>query len=175
MIKAVVFDIGNVLLEWNPQRYFTKKFGSDVSRQFFQNVPIMQIHEGIDAGDYYFDVLSDAMRDYPNWAGQIKLWRDDWRGIASRQIDETVDILRRLKSIDITLLTLTNFGAQRCAKPDPAIYEHLERGSGFSGAEIVFADDRADNIHTAQQRGWHAHLFETPSGWEHYLRHLKVL
>jgi 2-haloacid dehalogenase len=50
-------------------------------------------------------------------------------------------------------------------KPEARIYEMVEEDSGLSGAELIFADDRADNIAAAEARGWKGHLFTGPEGW----------
>ena len=56
-------------------------------------------------------------------------------------------------------------GALRMMKPDPAIYAAVEEGTGLSGAALLFADDRAENVAAAAARGWRAHLFDGPHGW----------
>ena len=50
-------------------------------------------------------------------------------------------------------------GEERCAKPHPQLYAALERRAGLSGQDLLFIDDRADNIAAARALGWHGHLF----------------
>ena len=56
-------------------------------------------------------------------------------------------------------------GHMKVTKPDGRIYELVEDGSGLSGPELLFADDRAENINAAAGRGWRTHLFDGPQGW----------
>ncbi len=63
----------------------------------------------------------------------------------------------------------------RVMKPDAGIYSALEEGTGLSGAELVFADDKAENIAAAHARGWRTHHFEGPDGWERALIEAELL
>ena len=193
MIKAVVFDIGNVLIEWQPEKFYDAHFGIDRRRAFFDQVPMHAIHEKIDAGGNYVDILGQAKQDYPNWVTEITCWHEDWNGLASKAIDGTVQILKALDSRGIQLITLTNFGSDffklshehhtflqlfhthyvsgdlGLIKPDPAIYKVVEDQTGFKPAHLLFTDDREENIDAARLRGWQTHLFKSPEGWENCL------
>ncbi len=187
-VRAVIFDIGNVLIRWHPEAYYEARFGPDHSATFFREVDIHSVMNRIDAGAHFGDTLEDAARENPGWSTEIRALRDNWTDIAQPAIDGSVRLLHALKSAGVPVFALSNFGAQNfplseaqfpflrvfdrryisgamgMAKPDPAIYAAVEADCGFPPETLLFTDDRADNIATAQTRGWHTHLFETPQG-----------
>jgi 2-haloacid dehalogenase len=109
--------------------------------------------------------------------------------MCSPAIPGSVALLRRLRARGVPVFALSNFGIDTYAtaqgvydflnefdvefisgqmgvmKPDPAIYETLERETGVAPGALLFADDRPDNIAAAAARGWQTHLFEGPEGW----------
>ena len=187
--KAVVFDVGNVLLNWTPEEYFDARFGTDHRKAFFSAVPIEEANHRSDAGESLSAVLEELAVEYPDWAAEIAIWGDEWLQICSPAIEGSVRILEDLKSQRIPLFTLTNFGQEtyewaqdaypflslfdrhfvsaelKLLKPDPDFYIALMVGTGFSGADIIFADDRLENIETAQSLGWQTYHFKSPEGW----------
>ena len=191
--KAAVFDLGNVLLNWQPEAYYDAMIGPDRRRAFFASVPIEAMNDRSDLGESLTALVDELATDVPIWANEIRMWRDNWLKICAPAIQGSVDILQRLKNRGVPVYSLTNFGDETFGiaraeytfldlfdqhfvsarlgmmKPDPNFYAALEHATGLSGAEIVFADDRADNIEAAQARGWTAHHFTEPAGWERAL------
>jgi len=186
--ELVVFDIGNVLIEWQPERFFSREVGPERSAAFFANVPIHRIHHRVDSGALFATIL-EAIDDYPEFAPELQLWHDGWSRLAGTPIPHSIRLLRALRSKGIPVWALTNFGEEpfeiSCndhdfltefdgavvsgrigiAKPDAGIYEALEDAVETPRSKILFADDRAENIAAAKARGWQTHLFETPAGW----------
>lgn len=184
----VVFDIGNVLIEWQPERTYTDVFGADRAAAFFRDVPIHATHLHLDAGAR-FSIILDLIADYPDYADEIRFWVQDWSRLTDRRIDGSIRLMRALQAQGIPVWALTNFGDEpfdvSCAdhpflldfdgavvsgriglvKPDPAIYEALEEATQTRGARILFTDDRPENIAAARARGWQAHLFDGTAGW----------
>jgi 2-haloacid dehalogenase len=124
------------------------------------------------------------------------MWHDQWIEMASPVIDHSVHLLRALRTKGIPVHALTNFGIQSfdyaetkypflgefdkryisghmaVTKPDTKIYEMVEADCGVAPENLLFADDRSDNIDIALKRGWNAHLFETAQGWaEELVKH----
>ena len=187
--KAAVFDIGNVLINWQPEAYYDARFGPERRRAFFDAVPMDAINLRSDAGESLGALTDEAVGAYPDWAVEIRAWREHFLDICTPAIDGSVTVLEALKAREIPLFTLTNFGDEtfdlaraaypfldlfdahfvsarlRMLKPDPAFYAALEKTTGFSGSEIIFADDRADNIAAARERGWQVHHFDGADGW----------
>lgn len=188
-VKAVVFDIGNVLIEWHPGEYYERKIGAEARDRLFAEVPLDDMNRRSDLGANMADEVVKLAESYPDWAEEILLWRDGWLEIASPPIDHSVHLLRALRKNGVPVFALTNFGVQTfelaagvypffrefdreyvsgrlgVMKPDARIYEIVEQDSGLSGAELLFADDGPANIAAAEARGWQAHLFEGPEGW----------
>jgi 2-haloacid dehalogenase len=188
-IKAVVFDIGNVLIEWQPERYYDATIGEDRRRAMFADVDLHGMNDRIDLGEGFREVIYATAEAYPQWRAEIRDWHDNWIKLATPAIPHSVQLLRTLRAKGVPVFALTNFGIEsfayartrydflnefdrpyvsghmRVIKPDPRIYEMVEEDCGLSGDSLLFADDRADNIEAARARGWHAHLFEGPDGW----------
>lgn len=188
-ISAVVFDIGNVLIEWVPERYFDQALGAERRQEFFKQVPIIDANVAIDCGADFTGTLQQLALDHPQWKTEIRLWQDNWLAIAGPEIPRSVRLLRALKAKGTPVLALSNFGVHpfeqaqnrygflnefderyisghlQIIKPDPAIYAALEEGSGYAPKGLLFADDLPQNIAAAAARGWQTHLFKDADGW----------
>jgi 2-haloacid dehalogenase len=186
--QAVVFDIGRVLIEWEPERFYDGVLGEARRREFFATVPIHAMNERVDLGEVWADSVAALAGEHPDWAEAISHWHHRWIEMASPEIPRSVRLLRALKARGVPVFALTNFGREtfdfaathypffhefdrafvsgrlRLAKPDPAIYEAVERDSGLSGPQLLFTDDRPENVEAAARRGWRTHLFEGPEG-----------
>ena len=187
--KAVVFDVGNVLIEWQPERFYDAVIGEARRREMFAAVDLHAMNERVDKGEHFTDTIYTTAEEYPEWRAEIRMWHDRWIEMAAPVIDHSVRLMRALRARGVPVVSLTNFGIQSydfaathypflrefdrdfisghmaVTKPDPSIYQQLEAGTGHSGPELLFADDRADNIEAAQEFGWQTHLFEHPQGW----------
>lgn len=192
-IEAVVFDIGNVLIEWAPERLYDRLFGEARRREIFAAVDLAGMNDRVDLGEGFRDVIYAFSDENPLFRDEIRRWHDRWIDMASPAIDHSVSLLRTLREKGVPVFALSNFGAEsfdiacatypfltefdrsyisahhRLAKPDPAFFALLETDSSLSGASLLFTDDRADNIAAAKARGWQTHLFQGPSGFAHAL------
>lgn len=188
-IKAVVFDIGNVLIEWQPERFYDSVIGEDRRRAMFAEVDLHAMNDKVDMGHHFTDTIYAAADAYPAWRDEIRMWHDRWIEMASPAIDHSVRLMGALQAKGVPVFSLTNFGIQsydyaathypflrqfdrdfisghmQVIKPDATIYDGLEAASGLSGDALIFTDDRADNIAAADARGWRTHLFDGPQGW----------
>ena len=188
-IQAVVFDIGNVLIEWHPERFYDSVIGVERRCHMFDAVDLHAMNDLVDMGHHFIDTFYATAEKYPEWRTEIRMWHDRWIEMASPAIDHSVRLMSALQAKGMPVFSLTNFGIQsydhaaahygflrefdrdfisghmKTIKPDATIYQMLEDASGLSGAELIFADDRAGNIEAARARGWHTHHFEGPQGW----------
>ena len=188
-IEAVIFDIGNVLIEWQPERFYDRELGEDRRKALFDTVDLHGMNERVDLGHGFRDVIYDTAEAYPEYRDEIRMWHDRWIELAQPPIPHSIKLMRALRSKGVPVFALTNFGVESFAyaqtqfdflnefdrefvsgrmevtKPSPRIYEMVEEQSGIAPAALLFADDRVDNITAAKARGWQTHLFEGPAGW----------
>ena len=188
-IQAVIFDIGTVLIEWQPERFFDREIGAPRRRALFAALDLHGINDRVDAGENFHDVWAEAARDHPEWRTEIEMWHDRWIELASPAIPHSVRLMGTLQTRGVPVYSLTNFGIETydiaavkypflrqfdrdfisghmgVIKPDPAIYAMVENATGHAPETLLFTDDRADNIAAAAARGWQTHLFEHPQGW----------
>jgi 2-haloacid dehalogenase len=187
--EAVIFDIGNVLIEWHPERYYDRVHGEEKRRRLFAEVDLHGMNERVDRGEPFREVIYGTAEMYPAWRAEIREWHDNWIELATPVIPHSVTLLRRLRAKGVPVHCLTNFGVESYAyaqtqfdflnefdiefvsgrlkvtKPDARIYELVEEGAGVPPDRLLFADDREANIAVAEARGWQTHLFEGPEGW----------
>lgn len=187
--EAVIFDIGNVLIEWQPERYYDRTIGEDRRKAMFAAVDLHGMNDRIDRGEHFQHVIYDTAEEYPEFRAEIRDWYDNWIQLASPAIDHSIRLLRALRAKGVPVFALSNFGIESFAyaetqypflgefdrryisghmgviKPDPKIYEMLEQDCGIAPEALLFADDRQDNIDMARSRGWQGHLFVSAQGW----------
>ncbi len=187
-IDAVVFDIGNVLVEWRPEDAFDRLIGEEKRQALFAAVDLDTMNARVDLGDEIADVVAECAAAHPEWAEEVLIWNTHWGEMFQPVIPGSVRLLRALRARGVPVLALSNFGAStfdyaqtlypfltefdqmyisgkmRMMKPDPAFYAALEAGCGVAPERLLFADDRPDNIAAAEARGWQGHLFEGPEG-----------
>ena len=187
--EAVIFDIGNVLIEWNPERFYDATIGAEARKRMFAEVDLHAMNDKVDAGGHFRDTIYATAEDYPEWRTEIRMWHDNWIEMAAPRIDWSVALLRALRAKGVPVFALTNFGIgsfdhalthydflsefdrayvsghMAVIKPAPRIYEMVEADCGIAPGGLIFADDRADNIAAAAARGWRTHHFTGPEGW----------
>ena len=187
--EAVIFDIGNVLIEWNPERYYDNRIGPAARARMFAEVDLHAMNDRVDAGGLFRETIYDTAAEHPAWAEQIRWWFDHWIEMAAPRIEPSIALLRILRAKGVPVFALTNFGIHSFAyaqtqydflsefdrayvsghmgviKPDARIYALVEADCGIAPDRLIFTDDRPDNIAAATARGWQTHLFEGPQGW----------
>ncbi|MEO0939436.1 MAG: HAD family hydrolase [Pseudomonadota bacterium] len=189
MIEAVVFDIGNVLMHWSPERMYDARIGAARRKALFAAVPLEAMNLEVDRGAPFAETVAALAEAHPDWRDEVMMWHDHWLEMAHADIPRSVRVMGALQAKGVPVFSLTNFGIQTydlaaqhypfmrqfdrdfisghmgVIKPDAAIYEGLETATGLSGPQLIFTDDRAENIAVADARGWKTHLFEGPDGW----------
>lgn len=188
-VDLVMFDIGNVLIEWNPERYYDATIGRARREAMFATVDLHGMNDLVDRGADFRETVYACADRYPEWRDEIRRWHDNWAELANPAIEHSVRLLRALRARGVPVQALTNFGNGSFAvaevrypflkefdmrhvsgemgviKPDPRIYQMVEERCGFPASGILFVDDRAENIAAAEARGWQGHLFDGPRGW----------
>ena len=189
--KAVVFDIGRVLFDWNLRFLFEKLIDEpDRLDRFLAEVVTEEWHFQSDGGQSLAEMVPARIAQFPEHAHLIEAYRARFNETLPAAIPGTHEIVRRLAGRGVPLYALTNFGAEfwagfrpvqpifdlfadvvvsgeeRVAKPDPRIYEIAEARFGLPPHALFFTDDNPANVAAAAARGWRAHLFTDAPGLE---------
>ena len=186
-LTAVVFDVGMVLLEWNPRHLYRKVFSDPVEMEWFlANVCTAEWNLAQDRGRPWPQAEAEVIARFPVYEPEIRAFRARWHEMVPHAIAGTVDILERLAVLGVPLYAITNFagdtlresitrhpffdhfhgivvsGDLGLLKPDPAIYHRLAADHGVDLTRSVFIDDSAPNIAAARTVGMHAIHFTSP-------------
>lgn len=188
-IEAVIFDVGNVLIEWQPERAYDQLIGEDRRKQMFAELDLHDMNNDIDLGAPFKERIYAFAEENPKWRDEIHMWHDNWFDMATPAIDHSWRLLRALRANGIPVFALSNFGVENWppavevypvlgefdreyvsgrmghVKPFNRIYEMVEEDCQIEPDRLIFTDDREDNIATAQARGWKTHLFDGAQGW----------
>ncbi|GAB3498437.1 HAD family phosphatase [Flexivirga lutea] len=189
-VDAVVFDLGNVLIDWDPQPAIAAGVGEQRARDFLaaRDFDFGAWNHQQDAGRTFADGEAAAAAAYPHFADEIRSYREHFAESLRGPIDGTVDILKQLHAAGIPLIALTNWSAETfpvaldtfdfldlfediivsgeegVAKPDPEIFEELADRVRHLGSldDCVFIDDKLANVQAATDAGMDAIAFTTP-------------
>lgn len=185
----VVWDLGRVLIDWQPQAFYDARIGPAARSRLFDEVPLEAMNLEVDRGWDLSEAVEHTAARHPAWADEIRLWRDAWGQMIGPEIAGSVALLEQLRARGVRQVALTNFGRATfeiaeglfpflglferrfvsahlgVVKPDPAIYAHVEDGLGTAPDRLLFVDDRPENVAAATARGWSGHVFDGPAGW----------
>ncbi|MEM9787482.1 MAG: HAD family phosphatase [Pseudomonadota bacterium] len=188
-VQAVIFDIGNVLIEWQPERFYDSVIGVERRRAMFATIDLHGMNDVVDRGGNFRETVYATAEAHPDWRAEIQMWHDRWIEMAAPAIDHSVQLMHALRAVHMPVFALTNFGIQTfevaepvypflgefdrryisghmgVIKPEAKIYQMVEDDCGLDPTTLLFTDDRQDNIDAAAARGWQTHLFEGSQGW----------
>jgi 2-haloacid dehalogenase len=199
-IKAIIFDLGNVLIDWNPKYVFDKLIEDEEKRKhFFENICTSDWNEEQDAGRSIKQATEELVKKHPDWKDAIEAFYGRWTEMLGGPINETVDILWKLKqSNHYKLYALTNWsaetfpvalglydflhwfdgrvvsGEEKMRKPNPAFYQILLDRYQLKAEETLFIDDSLRNISAAEKLGIKSILFQSPQQLQVSLRALEI-
>lgn len=179
IIDTVVFDLGGVLIDWNPDYVFKHIYPDPKERAwFFENICTHDWNLQQDAGRPLAEATEEKVKEFPDYESQIRAFYGRWEEMLGGAITDTVDILDRLrKNSDLRIYALTNWshetfpvalerfdflqwfegivvsGDERTIKPLREIYEILKTRYGIPGENAVFIDDNKGNVEGAHLAG----------------------
>ncbi|MGB7334232.1 MAG: HAD family phosphatase [Salaquimonas sp.] len=190
-IKHYVFDIGSVLIHYDPEIPFKAIIPDDKERKwFFENVCTSAWNIEQDRGRSWEQAEALLIADHPAYETQIKAFRANWYSMVPHHYPKSVAILETLieQGEDVTLLTnfaadtfreaqeifpflkrsrgVTVSGEVQLIKPDPKIFEVHVESFGLEPTETFFIDDNKANVKAANEAGWNAMWFESPEQFE---------
>jgi 2-haloacid dehalogenase len=183
----VVFDIGNVLIRWDPRALYRKIFASEAEVDWFiGHVCTAAWNHEQDRGRSFEDGIAEAIARHPAHADAIAAYDSRWAETIVGPIAGSVAILEALSAQGTPVYAITNWhqdkfretrgrfgflslfrdivvsGEERLVKPDAAIYRRLLDRNRLDASTCLFIDDNADNVAGAEAVGMTAHLFTTP-------------
>ena len=196
----VVFDIGNVLIGWDPRALYRKIFATeDEVAWFLGNVCTHDWNLEQDRGRSFADAIAEATARHPAYADAIAAYDRRWAETILGPIAGTVAILEELEAQGTPLYAITNWhqdkfretrgrfsfldrfrdivvsGDERVVKPDPAIYRLLLDRNGLQASSCVFIDDSPKNVAGAEAVGMRAHHYTSSEALRGYLTGAGIL
>ena len=197
---TVVFDLGGVLIDWDPRYAYRALGGTEAEiEHFLEHVAVSEWNRQMDAGKPFAQAIEERKAAFPDHAEWLEAWWSRWPDMLGGPIQGTVDILAELKERGTPLYALTNWSAEtfpiarerfaflswfrgivvsgevQKAKPDAEIYHHLADDFGIALPEAVFIDDVPANVEAARTVGLHGVLFEGPDRLRRDLEALGLL
>jgi 2-haloacid dehalogenase/putative hydrolase of the HAD superfamily len=186
--SAVLFDVGNVIVKWDPRTLYSKIFPDEKERDWFLNeVCTSEWHIRVDTGLSFADNIAALQLRFPDYSDAIAAWWDRWPEMFSGVIPETVQAIEALHENNVPVFALTNMsreawpgvlkmdpvfelfrdcivsGVEGVKKPDRAIFDIVCRRANLDASDFLFVDDHGPNIEAARVLGFHVHYFVNPA------------
>jgi 2-haloacid dehalogenase len=196
----IVFDLGMVLIQWDPRHLYRKVIADDARMEWFlAHVCTNDWNLAQDGGRSFDEGVAEATSRYPEYAAEIAMYRDRWMEMVPGAIDGSVAILEELHQKGVPLYAITNWngdtfratrnrftflslfqdivvsGDEKIIKPDPAIFHLLANRNGIELTDSLFIDDSMKNIVGCEAVGMKGHHFTTPESLRAALVSLGVL
>jgi 2-haloacid dehalogenase len=197
-IDTIVFDLGGVLIDWNPDYVYKTIFTDDEERKwFYENICTPDWNEEQDAGRTLQAATEELLKKFPEHEKNIRAYYDKWQEMLGGPIHETVDILHYLKhKTDIRLYALTNWsaetfpvalqlydflhwfegrvvsGEEKTRKPFTEIYERLVERYKIIPENAIYIDDNFRNLIPAKELGFNIIHFQSPQQFKKELMKL---
>jgi 2-haloacid dehalogenase len=196
----IVFDLGMVLIEWDPRNLYRKVFADAEQMEWFlANVCTNDWNLENDRGRSFDEGVIEATARHPNYAKEIALYRDRWMEMIPGAIEGSVAILEELHAKKVPVFAITNWngdtfrmtrgrfpflklfgdiivsGDEKLLKPDPTIFHMLTSRNGLDSRQCLFIDDSLKNVKGAAAVGWKGHHFTSPEKLRAELVQLGVL
>jgi len=186
--NTVIFDLGGVLIDWNPDYVFKTIFEKEEEKKwFFDNICTSDWNEEQDAGRSLKEATEELITKFPDHEPNIRAFYDRWEEMLGGPIEGTVEVLKNLRSREeLKLYALTNWsaetfpvalerydflhwfdgrlvsGEEKTRKPFMDIYEKLISRFNINPKEAVYIDDNMRNLHPARELGMHIIHFKSP-------------
>ena len=200
-LKNIVFDLGAVLINWNPMYVYKNEFDTpEELAYFFNEICTIDWNENQDAGYPLHQATKDLIALYPTYAPKIKMFYDRWEEMLGEAIPGSVDILQKcVENPELRVLALTNWsaetfpialqkfdflqwfegivvsGEEKTRKPFLAIYHTLLNRYELNAEETLFIDDNQRNIEAAKSLGITGIHFKSPEQLSEKLIKLAII
>ena len=183
-VDTVVFDVGNVLIRWDPRHLYRKLFAAEAEMErFLAEVCTDAWNLEQDRGRTWAEAIAERVPLFPQHEALIRAYSERWHEMVPGEVEGSVAILDGLRAAGVPLYAITNFstekfaeaqarfpflrgfrdvvvsGVERLLKPDPAIYRVLLDRNGLEAGRCLFIDDSEKNVRGAEAVGMRAHHF----------------
>jgi len=186
-IHVIIFDLGGVLIDWNPKYVFDEHYFDSVTKRdhFLEHICTLDWNEQQDAGYPIAKAVEEKVAAFPEWEKAIRDYYDRWPDMLKGPIGETVEIFRELKKKKgLKFYALTNWsaelfpialerydflhwfdgivvsGVEKMRKPSPGFYKLLLERYDLKEGDVIFIDDNLRNIKAAEALGFKSVHFQ---------------
>ncbi len=189
MIEAVVLDLGNVVITWDPHPAIAAGVGEDEATRLLtsDDFDFWAWNHLLDSGIPVAEAEEQVARTHPHWHEHVTAYREHFDRSLLGAIDGSVSVVEELVAAGVPVFGLTNWpgelfpvarkrfdflqlftdivvsGDEGCAKPDPQIFAILAGRVGVPLDRCAFSDDRVDNVEAARRAGLDAFVFTDPA------------
>ena len=201
-IDTIIFDLGGVLIDWNPEYVYLKVFNGDRKKMqwFFDKICTSDWNENQDAGYPLQKATEDRIALFPQYEEWIKTYYGRWEEMLGGEIKGTVKILKKLLGLKkYKLVALTNWsaetfpvalqkfvflqwfegivvsGTEKTRKPFKKIYEITLNRYNITAKNALFIDDNERNIKAAKKLGINGIIFKSPEQLKEELKKWDIL
>ena len=186
-VKAVVFDLGGVLIDWDPRYLYRKLLADEAAvEEFLATVCTPEWNAEQDRGRPFAEGVAELVERHPAHAAAIAAYAERWPEMLAGDIPGTVELLAELRAAGMPLYALTNWsaetfviarerfaflswfdgvlvsGEERKIKPDPAFFRLLQERFGLAPEATFYVDDAEANVAAARALGLDAVRFTGP-------------
>jgi 2-haloacid dehalogenase len=200
-IKNIIFDLGGVLIDWNPEYVYLEVFEGDRKKMqwFFDEICTMDWNENQDAGYPLQKATEDRVKMFPQYEEWIRMYYGRWEEMLGEAIEDTVTILNQLlENPDYRVVALTNWsaetfpvalsrfeflhrfegivvsGTEKTRKPFPEIYQLTLDRYEFKAQESLFIDDNLRNLESASEMDIQTIHFKNPNDLKSNLKQMGI-
>jgi 2-haloacid dehalogenase len=186
-ITTVVFDLGGVLIDWDPRHLYRQLFSDPQEMEvFLRDVVSPDWNAQQDSGRTWAEATAELLAKHPDQEEMIRVYTDRWADMLAGPIAGTLGILGEVRDRGLRIYALTNWsaetfprarlmfpflawfegivvsGEERVMKPDPEIWHRLTERFAIDPTRAVYIDDMPRNAQVAAELGFHAIRFESP-------------
>jgi len=200
-IDTIIFDLGGVLIDWNPRYLYRKIFNTEEEVTWFlENICTNEWNDRQDAGRTFQEATDELVAKFPDHEIPIRAWYDRWQETIPGPVHETVEILKHFKDNPThRLYALTNWsaetfpwalntfdflhwfegivvsGIEKTRKPFPDFYQILFGRYYIDPSRALFIDDNIKNIEGGKAVGLNTIHFESPAQLKAALQKAKLI
>ena len=190
-MKNIIFDLGGVLIMWDPDVVYKKYFANDLAKMncFYEETAIQKANAEMDCGRPFQETLTELSQKFPQYHEPICFWKTKWLEMIGGPIQNSIKILESLHTQGYPLYALTNFaeetffpyirhnndyrflncfkdivvsGVEQVIKPDPEIYKILLQRNELNPENCIYIDDVPGNLVPAKNLGMATIKFTSP-------------